>query len=123
MHLPAFHYTPPASSALQPGTNEEGGALGALLEETRSRLGSPDFAVVLGAALEAAADVLSAGLLHNVFPQGAEGEEVPEEEARVRLAGMLPGMARWSKLALTGLPNELVDVSGSSFHGLGCAVR
>ena len=37
-------------------------------------------------------------------------EEV-REEVKVRLAGLLPGLARWSQLALNAVPNELVDVS------------
>ncbi|EAU81340.1 hypothetical protein CC1G_07270 [Coprinopsis cinerea okayama7 len=31
------------------------------------------------------------------------------EEVRIRLAGLLPGLARWSQLALRGVPNEFVD--------------
>lgn len=31
-------------------------------------------------------------------------------ETKVRLAGMLPGLARWCHSAVEGLPNELVDV-------------
>ncbi|KAJ6471835.1 Peroxin-3-domain-containing protein [Mycena vitilis] len=42
-----------------------------------------------------------------VFANG-EGAE-PGEEVRIRLAGLLPGLARWSSLALNGLPNELID--------------
>ena len=38
------------------------------------------------------------------------GEEDESGEVKMRLAGMLPGLARWSALALNGLPNELVDV-------------
>jgi len=40
---------------------------------------------------------------------------VPNEPAtgddvlRIRLAGLLPGLARWSQLALNGLLNKLVD--------------
>lgn len=31
-------------------------------------------------------------------------------EVKLRLAALLPGLARWSHLAINGLPNELVDV-------------
>ncbi|KAJ7933757.1 Peroxin-3-domain-containing protein [Mycena leptocephala] len=40
----------------------------------------------------------------------------PGEEVRIRLAGLLPGLARWSHLALNGLPNELIDVRLLYFH-------
>lgn len=76
--------------------------------ETRLRLASPDFATVLSAALDRAAGELRAGLEINLFPTE---DGVVSEEPKVKLAAMLPGMARWSKLALTGLPNELLDVS------------
>jgi peroxin-3 len=33
------------------------------------------------------------------------------EDRRERLAGILPGLARWCHPALFGLPNELVEVS------------
>jgi peroxin-3 len=71
--------------------------------------------------------VLVDGLRENVFidstttnaPEGLSAtnpidltavEEV-REEVKVRLAGLLPGLARWSQLALNAVPNELVDVS------------
>jgi len=56
--------------------------------------------------------VLFEGLEKNVFVDTAKAEDktTPEEEFRIRLAGLLSGLARWSSLALNGLPNELVDV-------------
>ena len=48
----------------------------------------------------------------NVTVEGkGEEDEVVREEVKVRLAGVLPGLARWSQLALNAVPNELVDVS------------
>lgn len=50
------------------------------------------------------------GLMENnmfVDSTAAAGEEV-----RIRLAGLLPGLSRWSSLALRGVPCELADVSG-----------
>ncbi|KAF9483303.1 hypothetical protein BDN70DRAFT_874009 [Pholiota conissans] len=78
----------------------------ALLDETRTILGSPDFARVLEVSLETATATLFEGLERNLFrsEDGGEGEG-----ERIRLAGLLPGLARWSHLALEGLPNELVD--------------
>ncbi|KAF8965782.1 Peroxin-3-domain-containing protein [Flammula alnicola] len=83
-----------------------------LIEETRTILASPDFARVLEVCLDRATEVLFEGLEKNVFGRNGDdfgqGVERAEEE-RVRLAGLLPGLARWSQLALDGLPNELVD--------------
>jgi hypothetical protein len=81
----------------------------ALLAETRTILSSSDFSRVLEVCLDTATEVLFAGLEKNVFVpnEPALGDDV----LRIRLAGLLPGLARWSQLALNGLPNELVDVS------------
>ncbi|KAH9077877.1 Peroxin-3 [Lactarius deliciosus] len=82
----------------------------ALLEETRDLLASSDFALVLERALDRATALLFDGLSQNVFV-GEEGED----EVRLRVAAVLPGLARWSSLALNGMPNELVD-SLSDLH-------
>lgn len=85
-----------------------------LLTETHAIISSTDFAHVLEVCLDRATEILFTGLEKSVFlstdPQPAPGEPV-----RIRLAGLLPGLARWSQLALNGLPNELVDVSVSLF--------
>jgi peroxin-3 len=81
----------------------------ALLEETRDQLTSPNFALVLERALDRATSLLFDGLIQNVFV----GQEAEEGEVRLRTASVLPGLARWSSLALNGLPNELVDVRSS----------
>ena len=80
-------------------------AFTALLEETRDLLTSSDFGFVLERALDRSTTLLFDGLSQNVFV----GEE-DEGEVRLRTAGVLPGLARWSSLALNGMPNELVDV-------------
>ncbi|KIL66613.1 hypothetical protein M378DRAFT_74956 [Amanita muscaria Koide BX008] len=77
-----------------------------LIEETRAVIKSPDFEHVLEACLDRATAVLFDGLEKNVF---VSSETAPGEEVRIRLAGLLPGLTRWSRLALNGIPNELVD--------------
>jgi len=77
----------------------------ALLEETRDLLTSSNFAIVLERSLDRATALLFDGLTQNVFV----GQEEEEGEVRLRTASVLPGLARWSSLALNGLPNELVD--------------
>ncbi|KAH9985630.1 Peroxin-3 [Russula compacta] len=79
-------------------------AFTALLEETRDLLTSSDFAIALERALDRATDLLFDGLSQNVFT-AKEGEG----EVQLRVASVLPGLARWSSLALNGLPNELLD--------------
>ena len=81
----------------------------ALIAETRTILSSSDFSRVLEVCLDTATEVLFEGLEKNVF---VPNEPAPGDDVlRIRLAGLLPGLARWSQLALNGLPNELVDVS------------
>ncbi|KAI9507256.1 Peroxin-3 [Russula earlei] len=77
----------------------------ALLDETRDLLTSSEFALVLERALDRSTSLLFDGLSRNIFV----GEEGEEGEVRLRAASVLPGLARWSSLALNGLPNELVD--------------
>ncbi|TCD60706.1 peroxin [Steccherinum ochraceum] len=87
-----------------------------LLAETRTHLASSDLQRVLEVCLDHSTEALFNGLEKNVFFDNSMGLEetspsglglVPE--SRVRLAGMLPGLARWCRLALEGLPNELID--------------
>ncbi|KAI5829366.1 hypothetical protein K523DRAFT_416812 [Schizophyllum commune Tattone D] len=84
----------------------------ALLEETRKTVLSPDFAYVLEACLDRGTEMLVSGLEDN------------DDEPRLRLAALLPGLARWSALALTGLPNQLVDgvLGGREVRALGAVV-
>ncbi len=86
-----------------------------LLEETRTQLCSGSFELVLEVCLDKATELLFNGLEKNVFGGSTEWDDPNSslgltQEPRVRLAGMLPGLARWCHLALQGLPNELVDV-------------
>lgn len=75
-------------------------------------LTSSDFAIALERALDRATDLLFDGLSQNVFA-AKEGEE---GEVQLRVASVLPGLARWSSLALNGLPNELLDVRPFRFY-------
>lgn len=107
-----------------------------LLSETQAYFTGPNFAYALTCALDRATGVLIDGLRARVFVDSgsavnaSEGDaselrdrdrqersdavnadtEVPKEEMKIRLVGLLPGLARWSQLALNSTPNELVDV-------------
>ena len=81
-----------------------------LLEETRSLLQSPDFSIVLESCLDRATDMLFKSVKDTIFVQAGSSVDETGAPLQLRLAGLLPGMARWSHLAFNGLPNELVDV-------------
>lgn len=78
-----------------------------LVTETHTYLHSASCARVLEVCLDRATEVLDVGIQQHVF--GRSDATIPGEEGRERLAGMLPGLARWCHLALEGLPNVLVD--------------
>lgn len=99
--------------------------LRSLLNETRSFISSADFGVVLGLCLDRGTETLIGGLRDNVYEhqhthtqtqirigeeRGGEEVEVEGAGAKVRLAALLPAVARWSHLAVNGMPNELVEV-------------
>lgn len=80
-----------------------------LVEDTRDFISSSDFGQVLESCLDRATDILFDGLRRTVFPDGVSSEG-PSNPDKIRLAGMLPGVARWSHAAIHGTPNELVEV-------------
>ncbi|KAJ7661696.1 Peroxin-3 [Mycena rosella] len=96
------------ASALPPRPAPQNDAFARLLAETREIVASPDFACVFEACLDRATEVLLSSVENAVFASATDAV-APGEEVRIRLAGLLPGLARWSHLALNGLPNELVD--------------
>lgn len=73
----------------------------------RFTIASPAFARVLECCLDRETEVLFDGLNRGVFAEGGGEDGEPE---KLRLASLLPGLARWSHLALDTVPNELVDV-------------
>ncbi|KAH9924980.1 Peroxin-3 [Epithele typhae] len=81
------------------------------LVETRNYITSGSFERVLEVCLDHAAEELFHGVERNVFGTTTDTDDVllGDQEPRERLAGMLPGLARWCHIALEGLPNELVD--------------
>ena len=93
----------------------------AILEETRTHLASGSFDRVLEVCLDKGTDMLFSGIEKNIFAHEAGEWDDPNtvglsQEPKVRLAGMLPPLARWCRLALEGLPNELIDVCLASLY-------
>ena len=88
-----------------------------LLDETKAYVASPDFQLVWGLALDKGCDMVLDDLEREVFGEvpaveevGASAEMPVPSDRSERLAGILPGLARWCHPALYGLPNELVEV-------------
>lgn len=119
------------SLATSRGTLDVEPQFAALLAQTHHYLSGPDFAHALGCALDRATEVLMDGLRARVFVDSTSAVNVPnaeetqaqsrtgdldvdanseKDEIKIRLAGLLPGLARWCQLALSATPNELVDV-------------
>ena len=89
-------FLPPLPPNLQALLDDPG--FSALLEETRTILSSSDFSRVLEVCLDTATEILFAGLEKNVF---VPNEPAPGDDVlRIRLAGLLPGLARWSQMTL-----------------------
>ncbi|KAL5497833.1 PEX3 [Sanghuangporus vaninii] len=104
-------FIPPSSQASArgyPRNPESDAGFAQLLSELRSTASSPAFANLLEVALDRATDVLLDGLRKNVF-HTMDNAETDVEIEKPRLANLLPGLARWSHLALNTVPNELVD--------------
>ena len=80
-----------------------------LIDETRAFVSSADFGRVLETSLNHATDMLFEGLRRTVFTDNLSSVDTPGGE-KVRLAGLLPGVARWCHSAIHGTPNELVEV-------------
>ncbi|KAJ7282804.1 Peroxin-3 [Mycena rebaudengoi] len=97
-----------STSRLPPRPTDKKDPFTVLLDETRDIISSPDFACVFEACLDRATEVLLSSVESAVFSSSSDAV-MPGEEVRIRLAGLLPGLARWSQIALNGLPNELVD--------------
>jgi peroxin-3 len=90
--------------------------LRSLLNETQDFIDSPDFSIVLRSCLDQSFEVLSSSLAHLFvdMPDVSAGrfEEVPAK--KVRLAAILPALARASHSVLEDSPNEFADALGSN---------
>lgn len=93
-----------ASSAISPQLRD-------LLNETQDFLDSPDFSIVLRSCLDKSFELLSSSLGHLFvnMPDVAAGRFEEVTEKQVRLAAILPALARASHSILQDTPNEYAD--------------
>ncbi|CAE6436157.1 unnamed protein product [Rhizoctonia solani] len=82
-------------------------ALSTLLSATRNHISSADFAIALRKCIDLGTIAMKDGLIRS----GEFGEitSADSESAKVKLAALLPGVARWTHLALNGVPNEIIE--------------
>ena len=97
-------------------------ALRSLLDETRDFVESPDFAIVLRSCLDRLFAMLVSSLGHLFVDDAASLPPLPAsasglgqhrfsevQEKKVKLAAILPALARCSHTVFNGLPNEYAE--------------
>lgn len=121
LHLPSILFPPDSDSLDQ--TLSSGGTphhllpanrpdkdFESLVSESRQLILTPSFEAVFEASLETSFSLFFSFLEKEVFGVNAT---TGEPGKALRLVDVLPGMARWSRIAISGIPNELIDsVSG-----------
>ncbi|KAG9042770.1 peroxin, partial [Tulasnella sp. UAMH 9824] len=87
------------------------GAFRTLMDDTRVLLNGQDFAVVFEKAMDWGVDWFLERVQREMFDIRCEdqGEGDEKEEKRVKLAAMLPGVARLSHTLVNSMPNELIE--------------
>ncbi len=86
-----------------------------LMDQTREVIESPNFVIVLDAALDWGIDLFLDDVGQELFEMDPDKKAVGEESHR-RLAAILPSVARWSHTTVDSLPNELVEVCHLMYH-------
>ncbi|KAG9083541.1 peroxin [Ceratobasidium sp. UAMH 11750] len=108
-------------------------ALSTLLTASHAHIVSADFALALRRCVDLGSIAMRDGLMRSgEFGEAAASGAASDEGDKVKLAALLPGVARWTHLALNGVPNEIIEgfaelreVAGysaivlSSFEGVG----
>ncbi|KAG8709750.1 peroxin [Ceratobasidium sp. 395] len=81
-------------------------ALSTLLTASHTHIASADFALALRRCVDLGTIAMRDGLMRS----GEFGEAgTTGEGEKVKLAALLPGVARWTHLALNGVPNEIIE--------------
>ncbi|KAG8903511.1 peroxin, partial [Tulasnella sp. 417] len=82
-----------------------------LMDDTRGLLNGQDFGVVFEKAMDWGVDWLLERIQREMFDTRCEdqGEGDEKEEKRVKLAALLPGVARLSHTLVNSMPNEHIE--------------
>ncbi|EUC61530.1 peroxin-3 protein [Rhizoctonia solani AG-3 Rhs1AP] len=84
-------------------------ALSTLLSASRTHISSADFAIALRKCLDFGTIAMKDGLIRSGEFGETANTSADDESAKVKLAALLPGVARWTHLALNGVPNEIIE--------------
>ncbi|CUA72778.1 peroxin-3 [Rhizoctonia solani] len=84
-------------------------ALSTLLTASHTHISSADFAIALRKCLDFGTIAMKEGLIRSGEFGEATNTSADSESTKVKLAALLPGVARWTHLALNGVPNEIIE--------------
>ena len=85
-----------------------------LMDQSAKFIRSKDFDIVFDKAMDCCTDLFTEELDQEVFG----GPDVEGGEKRIKLAAVLPPVAKWSHLAVNAMPNELIEVRAKVFDPL-----
>ncbi|KAF8597589.1 hypothetical protein BDV93DRAFT_369641 [Ceratobasidium sp. AG-I] len=92
-------------------------ALSTLLTASCTHIASADFSLALRKCVDLGVGAMRSGLVRSgefgeaaaAASRSGSASGVEEGEEKVKLAALLPGVARWTHLALNGVPNEIIE--------------
>ncbi|CAE6484871.1 unnamed protein product [Rhizoctonia solani] len=108
-NTPADISTTLASGGLTSSLAHVDPALSTLLTASHTHISSADFAIALRKCLDFGTIAMKEGLIRSGEFGEATNTSADSESAKVKLAALLPGVARWTHLALNGVPNEIIE--------------
>ncbi|KAF8688663.1 Peroxin-3, partial [Rhizoctonia solani] len=111
-NTPADISTTLASGGLTSSLAHIDPALSTLLSATRDHISSADFAIALRKCIDLGTIAMKDGLIRSGEFGEIANTNPDSEGAKVKLAALLPGVARWTHLALNGVPNEIIEGFG-----------
>ncbi|CAE6496422.1 unnamed protein product [Rhizoctonia solani] len=84
-------------------------SLSTLLSASHAHISSADFAIALRKCLDLGTIAMKDGLIRSGEFGEVSNTGLDDEGSKVKLAALLPGVARWTHLALNGVPNEIIE--------------
>ncbi|KAH7337403.1 Peroxin-3 [Rhizoctonia solani] len=106
---PAEISTTLASGGLTSSLAHVDPALSTLLSASHTHVSSADFAIALRKCLDLGTAAMKEGLIRSGEFGEPQSADANSEGPKVKLAALLPGVARWTHLALNGVPNEIIE--------------